>query len=373
MQFARIMQRNQSLDAYRGCAMLLMMAEVLRLPQIAKAFPESPVWAWLAAQQTHVAWAGCSLHDLIQPSFSFLVGAALPYSLAARQAAGQTERRQFAHALWRSLLLVMLGIFLRSTNHPMTNFTFDDTLTQIGLGYPFLFLLGRRPPKWAWVSVAVILVGCWLAWMLYPLVLTGSVADAWEKHKNLGAAFDLWWMNLFPRPSPFTRHGGGYTTLNFIPTLATMILGLVAGRWLRSGVDLRRFVVAGAVGVAAGLLLQASGICPIVKRIWTPAWVLFSGGLCVWILAGFHWLIEVKGWRRWAFPLVVVGMNSIAAYFLAHLSPAFLGSSVTTHLGTGFLTAGGADLEPLLKGSLILLIEWLILLWMHQRKIFLRV
>jgi hypothetical protein len=60
--------------------------------------------------------------------------------------------------------------------------------------------------------------------MLYPLVLTGSVADAWEKHKNLGAAFDLWWMNLFPRPSPFTRHGGGYTTLNFIPTLATMIL-----------------------------------------------------------------------------------------------------------------------------------------------------
>ena len=255
----------------------------------------------------------------------------------------------------------------------MTNFTFDDTLTQIGLGYPFLFLLGSRPPKWAWISVAVILVGCWLAWMLYPLLLTGSVADAWVKHKNLGAAFDLWWMNLFPRPSPFTRHGGGYTTLNFIPTLATMILGLVAGRWLRSGVDLRRFVVAGAVGVAAGLFLQASGLCPIVKRIWTPAWVLFSGGLCVWILAGFHWLIEVKGWRRWAFPLVVVGMNSIAAYFLAHLSPAFVGSSLTTHLGTGFLTACGADLEPLLKGGLILLIEWLILFWMHQRKIFLRV
>ena len=367
------MQRNQSLDAYRGSAMLLMMAEVLHLPQIAKAIPESPAWAWLAAQQTHVAWAGCSLHDLIQPSFSFLVGAALPYSLAARQSAGQTERSQFAHALWRSFLLVVLGIFLRSTNRPMTNFTFDDTLTQIGLGYPFLFLLGRRPPKWAWISVGVILGSCWLAWMLYPLLLTGSVADAWVKHKNLGAAFDLWWMNLFPRPAPFTGHGGGYTTLNFLPTLATMILGLVAGRWLRDGVDLRRFLVAGAVGVAAGLFLQASGLCPIVKRIWTPAWVLFSGGLCVWILAGFHWLIEIKGWRHWAFPLVVVGMNSIAAYFLAHLSPAFLGSSLTTHLGTRFLTAWGTNLEPLLLGSLILVIEWLILLWMQQRKIFLRV
>ena len=373
MQFARIMHRNQSLDAYRGCAMLLMMAEVLHLPQIAKAIPESPVWAWLAAQQTHAAWAGCSLHDLIQPSFSFLVGAALPYSLAARQAAGQTEQSQLTHALWRSFLLVLLGIFLRSTNRPMTNFTFDDTLTQIGLGYPFLFLLGLRPPKWAWIWFGIILTGCWLAWMLYPLVVTGSVAEAWVKQQNLGAAFDLWWMNLFPRPEPFTAHRGGYTTLNFIPTLATMILGLVAGRWLREGSDLRRFVVAGGVGVAVGMLLHFSGLCPIVKRIWTPAWVLFSGGLCFWIMAGFHWLIEVKGWRGWAFPLVVVGTNSIAAYFLAHVPPEFFASPLKTHLGANIFAAGAAGLEPLLQGGTVLLLEWLILLWMYQRKIFLRV
>ena len=207
------MQRNQSLDAYRGCAMLLMMAEVLHLAQVAKAFPDSRIWGFLAAQQTHVAWAGCSLHDMIQPSFSFLVGTALPYSLAARAAAGQPERRLIMHALWRSFLLVGMGIFLRSLNRPMTNFTFDDTLTQIGLGYPFLFLLGLRPQKWAWVWLGIILGGCWLAWMLYPLAVTGSVAEAWVKQKNLGGAFDLWWMNLFPRPEPFTGHRGGYTTL----------------------------------------------------------------------------------------------------------------------------------------------------------------
>ena len=367
------MQRNQSLDAYRGCAMLLMMAEVLHLAQVAKAFPDSRVWGFLAAQQTHVAWAGCSLHDMIQPSFSFLVGAALPYSLAARAAAGQPERRLLMHALWRSFLLVGMGIFLRSLNRPMTNFTFDDTLTQIGLGYPFLFLLGLRPPKRAWIWLGIILGGCWLAWMLYPLVVTGSVAEAWVKQKNLGGAFDLWWMNLFPRPEAFTGHRGGYTTLNFIPTLATMILGLVAGRWLREGSDLRRFVVAGGIGVAAGMLLHFSGLCPIVKRIWTPAWVLFSGGLCFWIMAGFHWLIEVKGWRGWAFPLVVVGTNSIAAYFLAHVPPEFFASPLKTHLGATIFAAGGTGLEPLLQGAVVLLLQWLILFWMHQRKIFLRV
>ena len=125
--------------------------------------------------------------------------------------------------------------------------------------------------------------------------------------------------------------------------------------------------------MAAGMILHFSGLCPIVKRIWTPAWVLFSGGLCFWIMAGFYWLIEVKGWRGWAFPLVVVGTNSIAAYFLAHVPPEFFASPLKTHLGATIFVAAGAGLEPLLYGGAVLLCEWLILLWMYQRKIFLRV
>src|SRR4030095_7249011 len=104
--------RNVAVDAYRGFVMLLMMAEVLHLSRVSRAFPGNWLLGILAWNQTHVDWAGCSLHDLIQPSFSFLVGVALPYSLARRAASGAPFGKLFAHALWRSLLLIALGIFL---------------------------------------------------------------------------------------------------------------------------------------------------------------------------------------------------------------------------------------------------------------------
>src|SRR6202171_1500619 len=118
--------RNAAMDAYRGFVMWLMMAEVLHLAKVARAFPGNWFWAFLAYNQTHVEWAGCSLHDLIQPSFSFLVGAALPFSIASRLAKGGTFGKMFAHAVWRSLLLVALGVFLRSMHTSQTYFTFED-------------------------------------------------------------------------------------------------------------------------------------------------------------------------------------------------------------------------------------------------------
>jgi len=382
-----------ALDAFRGFVMLLMMAEVLRLAKVAQAFPGNWFWQFLAYNQTHVAWAGCSLHDLIQPSFSFLVGAALPYSIASRMAKGQTLPKMFAHALWRSLLLVALGVFLRSTNSPITNFTFEDTLSQIGLGYPLLFALGFLAPRWQWSALGVILFGYWLAWALYPLPGPGfdyravgvppdwahnftGFAAHWNKNANLGTAFDQWFLNLFPRTKPFVANWGGYLTLSFIPTLGTMILGLIAGRWTRASapaIPMKKYLWAGVAGISAGLLLHLTGICPVVKRIWTPSWTLFSGGACFLLLAAFCWLIEIKGYRKWAFPLVVIGMNSIAAYLIAHLFDDFISSSFRIHLGEHFFAFLGTGLEPLLHGLAVLGVFWLILDWMYRRKVFLRI
>ena len=150
------MRRNEGIDVYRGFVMFLMMAEVLQLARVAAAFPGNWFWSILAYNQTHVEWAGCSLHDLIQPSFSFLVGVALPYSIASRLAKGSTFRGMLLHALWRSILLTALGIFLRSTHSTQTNFTFEDTLSQIGMGYTFLFLLGFVSPRWQWMALVLI-------------------------------------------------------------------------------------------------------------------------------------------------------------------------------------------------------------------------
>ena len=385
--------RNVAVDAYRGFVMLLMMAEVLQFSRIAQAFPGNWFWRILAFHQTHAEWAGCSLHDTIQPGFSFLVGVALPYSIASRLAKGATFGRMFGHTLWRALLLIALGIFLRSLQSPQTNFTFEDTLTQIGLGYTFLFLLGFRSPRWQWTALAVILVGYWLAWALYPVPGAGfnwqavgvpadwahhytGFAAHWNKNSNLGQAFDLWFLNLFPRPKPFVYNEGGYLTLSFIPTLGTMILGLVAGLWLRAAaprIPMKRLLIAGAIGIAAGLLLHVTGICPVVKRIWTPSWTLFSGGVCFLFVAGFSWVIDVKSYKKWAFPLVVIGMNSIAAYLIAHLFEDFIVDSFHINLGQHVFQIFGTALEPLTQGAVVLLTYWLILWWMYRRKLFLKI
>jgi heparan-alpha-glucosaminide N-acetyltransferase len=393
---ARIPQaapRNIAVDAYRGFVMLLMMAEVLQLSRVAQAFPDNWFWSVLAYNQTHAPWAGCSLHDTIQPGFSFLVGVALPYSIASRLAKGGTFGRMLWHALWRSFVLIALGIFLRSLRAPQTYFTFEDTLTQIGLGYPFLFLLGFRPPRWQWTALAAILAGYWLAWALYPLPGPGfdyqavgvpadwphqysGLAAHWNMNANLGNAFDQWFLNLFPRTKPFLGNSGGYLTLSFIPTLGTMILGVAAGRWLRAcapQIPMKRLLLAGGIGVASGLLLHFTGICPVVKRIWTPSWTLFSGGLCFLFLAAFCWALDMKGRRRWAFPLVVIGMNSIAAYLIAHLWERFIVDSFRIHLGRSAFQVFGMGLEPLVRGMAVLGVYWLILYWMYRRKLFLRV
>jgi predicted acyltransferase len=388
-------QRNVAVDAYRGFVMLLMMAEVLAFARISAAFPSSLFWKVLAWNQTHSEWFGCSLHDMIQPSFSFLVGVALPYSIASRLAKGGTFWKLFAHALWRALVLAALGVFLRSMDHSRTYFTFEDTLSQIGFGYPFLFLLGFRPPKWAWAALGVVLGGYWLAWALYPSPGPGfdwqsvgvsaawnaqhnftGFAAHWNKNYNLGNRFDQWFLNLFPREHPFVYNDGGYLTLSFIPTLGTMILGLIAGRWLRATaprIPMKRLLMAGVMGVAAGLLLHYTHICPVVKRIWTPAWTLFSGGLCFLFLGGFSWVIDVKRHRAWAFPLVVIGMNSITAYCIAHFLEDFITSSFRIHLGPNFFQFLGPGLQPLLEGTAVLLCYWLVLFWMYRKKLFLKV
>jgi predicted acyltransferase len=276
---------------------------------------------------------------------------------------------------------------------PQTNFTFEDTLSQIGLGYGFLFLLGLRPRDDQWVALFAILVGYWGAFALYapgpdfspattgvpaswPHHLSGFEAH-WEKNVNPAWAFDTWFLNLFPRRRLFLNNGGGYATLSFIPTLGTMILGLLAGGVLHGEGSgwrkLGRLVVTGVPLAVLGWGLGALGVCPVVKRIWTPTWVLFSGGLCYLMLAAWYLVVDLIGFRRWAFPLVVIGMNSIAAYCMSGLLEGFIGRTLRIHLGPGPFRAFGEGYEPLVEGAAVLLVLWLVLFWMYRRRIFLRI
>jgi predicted acyltransferase len=386
--------RMVSVDVYRGFVMLLMMAEVLSFRRVAEALPESAFWRFLHFHQDHVPWVGASLHDLIQPSFSFLVGVALPFSIGSRLARGASFGPLLRHAVVRSLILILLGIFLRSLHSERTNFTFEDTLTQIGLGYTFLFLLGFTSWRAQLGALVALLVGYWGAFALYPLPGAGfdyAAAGAdpnwphhlqgfsahWNKNTNLAMAFDRWFLNLFPRQAPFTHNGGGYATLSFIPTLGTMLLGLFAGRALKAATaahkKIKFFLLAGLGLLGLGLLLHLTGLNPIVKRIWTPAWTLFSGGWCFLFLAFFYWVIDVRNHRKWSFLLMVIGMNSIAAYVLADGFAPFIARSFAIHLGPGYSQVFGLPYATLVTGGLVLLVEFWILYWMYKRRLFLKI
>ena len=386
--------RVLSIDAFRGFVMFLMLAEAMRLWTVHDAFPDSRLWAAIAYNTEHVPWQGCSLHDLIQPAFSFLVGAALPFSIAARLARGQAFPRMLAHAVWRSLALIVLGIFLRSLQRSTTYWTFEDTLTQIGLGYTFLFLLAFASLRMQIAAFVVLLAGYWLMFVVYPLpradfnypavgvpadwphLYTGFLAH-FNKNANVSWAFDTWFLNLFPRLEPFRFNRGGWSTLSFIPTLATMMLGLWCGEWLRTTrtatEKLSGLVIAGVALTLAGLALQWLHVVPIVKRIWTSSYTLYSGGLVILMLAGFYALTEVKGWRRWAFPLLVIGANSIAVYVMSWTMEDFVRGALLRHVGHRAFAVLGQPFEPVLQGAAILLVFWLVLLWMFRRRVFVRI
>lgn len=400
--------RLLSLDAYRGFVMLAMASNGLGFYAVYRGMVDAtpggsvdPVWQFLGLQFEHVPWVGCSFWDLIQPSFIFMVGVAMPYSHASRVAKGDSPPRLAWHVIYRSLVLIALGVFLTSAYATQPNFIFTNVLAQIGLGYAFVYLLIGRGLPLQFLALTTILVGYWLFFFLYPEPgpdfnwkavgvdvnkiepLTGIMAH-WNKNANAASAFDQWFLNLFPTKTPFVYNGGGYTTLNFIPSMATMLLGLMAGELLRQPRSwlekLLRLIFGGLVCLTIGMVLGGT-VCPLVKRIWTPSWALYSSGWTFLMLAGFYAVIDVLGWYRWAFPLTVVGMNSIAMYIMAQ---GFFRNWVRDQLKIYFgpeMYKGkwfgqswfDAQYQPIAEAIVPLFMLWLICWWMYRQRIFVRI
>ncbi len=433
--------RLTSLDAYRGFIMLVLAGAGFGIAKVARqAIQEGDgnldLWRSLEYHFSHPEWIsqaavprslgevslstfGCAAWDLIQPSFMFMVGVAMVYSYAKRTQRGDSRAQTVTHVAIRSLVLVLLGVFLSSQWSSQTSWVFFNVLCQIGLGYGFVYLLlGRRFPVQLAAAV-VILVGWWAAFFFYPTpgpdfdyASRGIGADPaavgdpapiadewamaegfapWTKNVNLAADVDRWLLNQFPRSEPFEFNRGGYTTLNFVPSIFTMLLGVMAGQLLRGE---RRPIFKFALLVLAGLVCLVLGaaagatVCPVVKRIWTPSWALLSGAYVLWMLAAFYLVIDVIGLKRWSLPLVVVGMNSIAVYVMAQsmkgwvtkmLSIHFGPDLITTPLKELLLTVTGANLgqdgpyAPVVQAVIVLLVFWLICVWLYRQKVFVRV
>ena len=388
----RLSGRLLSLDAYRGAIMLFLLSAGFGFREVARKFSDSDTWQFLATHTDHARWLGGGAWDMIQPAVMFMVGVAMPFSYGKRREAGEELGRQFRHVVWRTVVLLLIGlVIVTKPGAERTTFMFTNVLAQIALGYPFLFLLSLTSERSQWLAVGVIAIAYWALFAFHPLpaanfnfaqvgvrpqmldavTLPGFFAH-WNMGTNAGADFDRWFLNLFPREKPFDFNPGGYVTLNFVPSLITMTLGLMSGARLRGPGTPRNklhWLLLTALGCTVIGCIAGVTVCPVVKRIWTPSWAFYSGGIVVFLLACFYYLVEMRAWKRWAFPLVVVGVNSIAAYLMDIYFREWVMERLRSHLD--FAIKG--DYAIIFFRTLTLLVLWVACWWMYKRKIFLKI
>ena len=314
----------------------------------------------LVYQLNHTPWQGLRYYDLIWPSFMLMTGMSLPFSYAKRSLT-QTHGQIFLRVFRRAVVLFLLGSIRESVNlqHPYW-VELSSALQPIGIAYFCAFLLVRKSWRFQAMVGASILVGYALLLALVPA--PGVPAGSYQNGRNLVAAVDI---AVLGRTHP---EGWG-TALSTIPTIATAILGLLIGELLRSNRPQRyKIRIMALVGVSCLVLgLAMDPIVPIVMKLWTTSYGLASAGWACLLFLAFYLVVDVRGYRTWTFPFVVIGMNAITVYMGRTLVP--LGSVVD--IFTRGPAAAIGSFGPLFQATMVLGVEWLILYWMYNRRIFL--
>ena len=365
-------QRLMSLDAYRGLIMITLISHGFGFNALAG----HPYLGFLAVQTEHVQWQGCVFWDLIQPAFMFMVGVAMPFAFGKRKSLGDSEVKIFAHVVRRAIFLCLIAIGFGSIHAGKVTIGFVNVLPQIAFGYVVAYLLVKKSYMTQGLVALSILLVYTLVWALYP---GNGTAGLWanpyakppwgQEYANLGSNFDMWLIGRY--------YPGYWLALNAIPSSATIIAGAMCGRLVSSGLSYNRIMkilaVAGLAGIASGFALDFA--IPIVKRVLTTSFALYSTGWSILFLLLFFWIIEVKNYRRWAFVLVVVGMNSITAYIIFQL---FRGGieraliALFTVYDLSVFEAMGAS-GTVLLAFLVLGVQWYVLHFFYKNKMFFKV
>ncbi|MBI2688780.1 MAG: DUF5009 domain-containing protein [Acidobacteria bacterium] len=346
-----------SLDAFRGFIMLILASSGFGLAVL----NNYPQWTWLAYQFDHAAWEGCTFWDLIQPAFTFMVGVAMPLAIARRMEQGASNAALFKHVLWRAFLLILLSNIYSNwgTTQPL-KFQLINVLSQIAIGYVLCFLITRLPFQQQAITAAAMLGAYWALYAILP-----GPNGPFSQTGNVGAVLDL---NLLGY-----NYSGYYTTLNAAGNAVTILFGCWTGLLVQSTrthvEKLKILAACSAAAFALGLVLQPYS--PMVKRLWTVSFTFFSAGWVIAMLIVFYWIIEVKEYRKWAFPLTVVGMNSIFIYSLGQIGIKGWLDRGLTAFTRKFSFLGDLGIIP--HQILVLLCMWYACYWLYQRKIFFKV
>ncbi len=371
-------ERLLSLDALRGFDMFWIVGGDVLLKAVAH-WANWPAKGWIDDQLEHVEWEGFHFYDLIFPLFLFLVGVVLPFSLGKLREQGAPRSRIYWRVARRTVLLFALGLvhneFLQLGFYkPPLGFDFGavrlaGVLQRIAIcyGVAALIVLHTRPRGQAAVAAALLL-GYWALLAFVPA--PGSAAGDYSRYGNLAGYVDAHYL-----PGKILKAYYGYGDnegfLSTIPAVATALLGALAGHWLRSGrPGAQKVLGLAAAGAACLLLGWAWGFWfPIIKNLWTSSFVLFAGGWSLLLLALFYGIIDVLRWRAWAFFFVVIGANAITIYLL----PQAIDFARVGHFFLGGVERHAGAFAPVVAAMGVVAAEWLLLLYLYRRRLFLRV
>jgi len=361
--------RLESIDALRGFDMFWIVGGDVAL----KAWAHWAGWPppdLVEEQLEHVPWEGFRFYDLIFPLFLFLVGVVIPFSQAAQRARGGSPAQMHLRILRRTVLLFALGLLANNIlQFDWGNLRVAGVLQRIAIGYGCAALIvlhtGVRGQA---VVAAALLLGYWALLALVPG--PGGVAGDYSMEGNLAGYVDR---HYLPGKilKPYYGYGDNEGILSTIPAVATALLGALAGHWLRAGrpagVRLSGLVLAGVACLAVGTAWGT--VFPVIKNLWTSSFVLVAGGWSLLLLALFHAVIDVLGFRSWAFFFTVIGANAITIYVV----PRFLDFPKVAKFFFGGVIRHSGSFEPVALALAILLVEWLFLLFLYRKGWFLRV
>jgi predicted acyltransferase len=346
--------RLVSLDAFRGFIMTILVAHGFGLAS----FEGHSTLGWIGHQFEHVPWEGVVFWDLIQPSFMFMVGLAMPFAFEARRRK-LGEGSVWKHVAYRAVTLIVISQIIMSVSAGKPHFQLINVLAQIGFAYFCAYLVMQLPLRSQFVAAGLILAGHTALFHLFP-----GADGAWSQADNVGARIDRFFG---------LEYRGYYVTINFISSTVTTLFGVWCGYLMlwKNSHERRMKILAAAIAGSwiAGMALTLFN--PMVKRVWTASFTLVSAACVMTLLLAFYWMVEMKGWRRATFPLVVVGMNSIFIYCVSIMMWGGINRAVGVFTGGfEFLGEHGAEIA---QSTAVFTVLWYVCYWLYRRRAFIRV
>jgi len=362
-------ERLLSLDLFRGLTMFLLVFETTFFYGYAlEATNEGSFFYNLFQQFHHHPWNGLRFWDLIQPYFMFIVGVAMVFSINKRLSKGINHGEITKHIVIRSILLFFFGVILHCGYANKLVWELWNVLTQLAFTILISYAIFNLRIRYQFIFSILLLI---LTEILYRYTNIQGFNEPFVIGKNFGSWMDLVLMNKI--------NDGGWVVINFLPTSAHTIWGVIAGKILFSKRDnfekFKIIALAGIVGIIVGYGLDWFGITPIIKRICTSSFVIVSGGWSVFTLAIFYYLVDLKGFKKGLTIFVVVGMNPIFIYMFSQTLGQFWFNGFVNIFVGGFLQylSISPEISNIINSIVVFSLELYICYWLYKKKIFFKI